>query len=233
MAGPLLSVNLKVRQELIDRGCLYLDTGKQFIGVGGMHLDGYCNVDPALPDTRFMSQVSYELVEPYSDEGVEAILVPAIGAIPLAQWGPHHLRELTGDNIPGVWADKDKSTNKLVIVRNGFARMIAGRRVLILEDMINQMHSAKQLIRIARELGCFVVGVGSIAANSDASAEAMEVPNFNALCEVSYNSWTPDECKKDGPCSQESPIVIDEALGHGAGVQEKQPDYAGGYVKIL
>lgn len=233
MAGPLTSTGLNVRQGLIERGCLYLGTGDHFIGVGGMHLDGYCNVDPALPDTEFISAVSYDLVLPYADADVEGILVPAIGAIPLAQWGPHHLRELNGRKIPGVWADKKRDTNELVIVRNGFAKAIAGRRVLILEDMINQMHSAKQLIRIARGLGCYVVGVGSIAANSGASAEAMDVPQFDALCDVTYDTWTPEECADHGPCAEKRPIVLDEALGHGARHQAEHPDYPGGYVNLL
>jgi orotate phosphoribosyltransferase len=223
--------SLDVRQELRDRGCLYLDTGNQFIGISGKHLTGYCNVDPALADVKFMSQMGRNLVEPYLDDNIEAVLVPAIGAIPLAQWGPHHLMEANGGNIPGAWADKVKPRG-FVLERNGFRRAIADKRVLILEDMINQMFSAGELVKVARDVGSFVVGVGAIAANKGVSAEAMQVPKFNRLCEVAYEAFTPEDCETHGPCSEGRPIVINEALGHGAEYQKEHADYHGGYITI-
>lgn len=224
---------LDVRQGLVDRGCLYLETGAQFVGISGKHLTGYCNIDPALTDVGFMSDVSQTLVEPYLDADVEAVLSPAIGAIPIGHLAAFHLMQATGrEGVAAVWADKVKPRG-FVLERSGFGDAVQGRRVVILEDMINQMFSAGELVRIARDEEAEVLGVGSVAANRGVTAEALGVPRFEALCEVAYDAFTPEECADHGPCSEGWKIVVDEALGHGAEWRDEHPDYAGGFVNLV
>ncbi len=218
----------EIRQTLQEKGCLYTpEQGYHFVGVSGKHLSGYCNVDPALPDVDFVSQVSRLLVEPFKDAGVETVLAPAIGAIPLAQWGPHYLSEMTGKKVWGVWADKVKPRG-FVIERIGFAEVISGKKVLILEDMINQMFSVTELRRIVEELGGEVIGVGAMVANSTASAEKIGVKKLVRLCVFAYEAWEPDDCKL---CKAKVPIVTDPALGHGDDFRASHPDYPGGYLE--
>jgi len=193
-----------------------------------MHLDGYCNIDPALPRVDFISRMTRQLVEAFQDDVVEAVLVPAIGAIPMAQWAPYWYRELTGREIPGVWADKVKPRG-FVIERNGFAAGIAGKRVLILEDMINQMYSVKELDKIVRQLGGKTVGVGALIANRGVTAAKIGVPKFVGLCEFAYEAWDETNCEL---CKSKVPIVVDPALGHGEEFRQAHPNYAGGFVTI-
>ncbi len=61
----------------------------------------------------------------------------------------------------GIWADKAKPSG-FAIERDGFAKAIKGRKVLVLEDIINTMFSIKQVIELVREHGGEVVGVGCI-----------------------------------------------------------------------
>lgn len=232
-----LSGTLDYRAELERRDCLYLDTGNQFIGISGKHLTGYCNVDPALTDVMFMAQVGFDLSKPYMHEDIEAVLVPAIGAIPIGQWAAYHLSEASGKPVAAVWADKIKPTdpNKSVefaLERNGFRPAVAGKRLLILEDMINQMLSAGALVQLGLEVEAEVIGVGALAANKGVSAEALGVPILNKLCEVIYDAYEPEDCADHGPCAQKMPIVVDKALGHGSTYREMNPDYQGGYVTI-
>lgn len=223
---------MDVRQGLVDRNCLYLDTGAQFVGISGKHLAGYCNIDPALTDVQFLSDVSEMLIEPYLDADVEAVLSAATGAIPIGHIAALKLIEATGDqSITAAWGDKIKPRG-FVLERSGFAEAISGRRVLILEDMINQMFSASELVRIAQEEGADIVGVGSVAANRGVSAESLGVPRFDALCEVYYEAFTPEDCADHGMCSEGVPIVVDEALGHGAEYREEHPDYTGGFIEL-
>ncbi len=88
----------------------------------------------------------------FKDDGVETVFVPATGAIPLAAWGPHHLKVMTGEDVKGVWADKIKPRG-FIIERDGFIETIKGKKVLILEDMINQMFSVKRARSIINPRG--------------------------------------------------------------------------------
>jgi orotate phosphoribosyltransferase len=219
----------QIAQKLHDKGCLYApEEGYHFVGIGGKHLSGYCNIDPALPDVNFIAKLTQQLVEHFKDDDIDTVFAPAIGAIPMAQWGPYYLEKSTGKPVLGVWADKVKPRG-FVIERNGFREAIAGKRVLILEDIINQMFSVRELVRMAQELGAEVVGVGGIMVKDDATAEKIGVPKLALMYEYSYDAWEASKCRL---CKNKVPIVTDAALGHGAEFRELHPDYAGGYIKI-
>src|SRR5579884_626050 len=186
-----------------------------FVGVSGKHLAGYCNIDPLLPHVNLVSQFIEALVNEFKNDQVETVAVPAVGAIPFSHWGAYHLAKLNGKNVYGVWADKVKNAEvkSFQFERSGFIEAVKGKRVLILEDMINQMFSIKAMIETVTQAGGKIVGVGAVAANKGVSAEAMEVPKFVKLTSVEYETWTPEECAKSGLCSKEVAIVSD--IGHG------------------
>jgi orotate phosphoribosyltransferase len=219
----------EIKETLEAKGCVYpTELGHHFVGIGGKHLSGYCNIDPALPDVEFISSLSHNLVEPFKDMGIDTVLVPAIGAIPLAQWGPYHLEQMTSRRVLGVWADKIKPRG-FAIERNGFTEAIARKKVLILEDIINQMFSVRTLVGIANDLGADVIGVGAIMVKNTASAKDIGVTKLVSLYDYSYEAWDPSECEL---CKNNVPIAIDAALGHGFEYKELHPDYAGGYTIV-
>jgi len=220
-----------VTLELEQIGCIYKG---HFVGVSTKHLAGYCNIDPLLPHVDLVSKYIRELATNFKDDGVETVVSPAVGAIPFCHWGAHHLSELTGSNVLGVWGDKVKTSDgskAFAFEREGFAKAVAGKKVLILEDMINQMFSIKGIIKTVEEAGGEVIGIGSVAANKGVTAEAMQVPKFVKLTSVEYDTWTADECAQSGLCSQNVPIVED--IGHGDEFKKTHPDYSGGYKKLL
>ncbi|HSX24009.1 MAG TPA: hypothetical protein VLE74_02810 [Candidatus Saccharimonadales bacterium] len=221
---------MDVRTELEKIGCIY--TG-HFVGVSGKHLAGYCNIDPLLPHVTLVSKFIKQLVDSFKDDNIETVAAPAVGAIPFSHWGAHHLMEATGKEIYGVWADKVSGTvqREFVFEREGFIQAVKGKKILILEDMINQMASIKAMIKTVNEAGGIIVGVGSVAANKGVSAEALQVPKFVQLCSVEYDVWEADDCAKEGLCSKGEPIVID--IGHGDDFMKAHPDYKGGSVELL
>ncbi|MBP7857482.1 MAG: phosphoribosyltransferase family protein [Candidatus Saccharimonadales bacterium] len=211
-------------------GCIYEG---HFVGVSTKHLAGYCNIDPLIPHVTEVGILIHELVSKFTDCKIQVVASPAIGAIPFAHWGAQHLMSATGGDILGVWADKVSGAEerKFIFEREGFAQAVKGKRVLILEDMINQMKSVKAMIETVTAAGGTVVGVGCIAANRGVSAEALGVPSFHKLASVEYDSWTFEDCMHSGLCSKHVPIVED--IGHGHGFKLENPDYSGGYVKLL
>lgn len=221
---------MDIRKELENVGCILKG---HFVGVSGKHLAGYCNIDPLLPHVSLVNSVIKQLVENFKDDKVETVAAPAVGAIPFSHWGAHHLMLLNGGEIFGVWADKIKSTEKRAFAfeREGFIKATKGKRVLILEDMINQMTSIKAMIKTVREAGGSVIGVGSVAANKGVSAEALDIPKFVNLCDVFYDAWEPEDCLKEGLCAKGEPIVED--VGHGDDYKKENPNYKGGYIRLL
>ncbi len=221
---------MNVKKELEKVGCIYEG---HFVGTSGKHLAGYCNIDPLLPNVNLVSRMIKVLVNEFKDLGVEVVVSPAIGAIPFSHWGAYQLSKLTKREVKGVWADKVKNPDKkeFAFERQGFEKAVKGKKVLILEDIINQMVSIRATIETVNKAGGKIVGVGSVAANKGVSAKAMGVSKFVNLCDIYYEVWTPEDCPKNGLCSRNVPIVED--IGHGDDFKKNHPKYKGGYIKLL
>ena len=221
---------IDARKELEAVGCIY---SGHFVGVSTKHLAGYCNIDPLLPHVTLVSDLIKELVGNFKDLDIDTVATPAVGAIPFAHVGARHLKDMTGKEVAGVWADKvsGAAEREFIFEREGFAEHIQGKKVLILEDMINQMASIKAMIKTVTAAGGEIVGVGSIAANRGANAEELKVPKFVKLCSVEYDVWTAEDCPVNGLCAKGAPICED--IGHGDDYKKAHPDYKGGYVKLL
>ena len=221
---------MDVKQELKDIGCIY---NGHFVGVSTKHLAGYCNIDPLLPNVDLVKKYIKELVSNFKDDQIETVISPAIGAIPFCHWGAHYLTEMTGNKVNAVWADKVKGsqTKEFAFEREGFKECVKGKRVILLEDMINQMATIKSVIKTVRKAGGTIIGVGAVAANKGVTAESLDIPKFVKLCSVEYDVWPAEECAKTGLCSKNVPIVED--IGHGDDFKKVHPNYAGGYVKLI
>ncbi|MDB5164271.1 MAG: hypothetical protein JWS12_889 [Candidatus Saccharibacteria bacterium] len=223
---------MDVQRELVDKGCLFLNTGNQFIGNSGMHLTGYCNVDPLLPHIRRLQEITWMMVEPFADEGVEAVLHAAVGAIPLGTLATEQLIDTTGIDVTSVFADK-KEPEGQELSRNGFFEALVGRRVLILDGMVNTQFTYQQLLGIAMEADCEVVGMTAIAANLGVNQKSLGVPKFRKLSKAYYEAWDKEDCLRNGPCAKGMPIVVDKPLGHGYAYRKKHPNQDIKYVNLL
>ena len=199
---------MNAKKELEKVGCIYEG---HFVGVSGKHLAGYCNIDPLLPHVNLVSKMIKTIVSEFQKAGVETVVSPAVGAIPFSHWGAYHLSKLTKKDVKGVWADKVKSSEKKAFAfeRQGFIEAVKGKKVLIVEDMINQMFSIKATIETVEKAGGKIVGIGCVAANKGVSAKAMNVKKFVNLCDIQYDVWTPEDCQKNGLCRKNIPIVED------------------------
>lgn len=223
-----------VYDALRSNNCLYpQELGHHFVGVSGKHLAGYCNVDPVLPQGNLLMDWMEELTSHFEGIDPAAIFTSAVGGIPLAVWTSYALWNAVDEMPPHVWADKapapDGKGTIPVIERAGFAELLTGD-VFIVEDMINQMHTTSGLVRLVRECGGNVLGIGSIASNSQVSAEGLDVPKVVSLTDFSYDAWRPEACEL---CAAGVPVVTDDALGHGAKWLADNAEYTGGGVQLL
>lgn len=220
---------INARQTLENFGCI-LDG--HFVGTSDNHLAGYCDTDPLLPHTNELNSLVKQMVDPFKDDGVETVVATPYGSVPFAHIGAMNLANESGRDVCGVFADKEVLSGKKTfnLDRRGFKEAVKGKKILILEDMINRMGSIRDMVNLVRTQGGIVVGVGSIAANNGVTAEAIGVPKLVVLSEVSYRTWTPEECMEEGFCSEGRPIIVD--VGHGDAFRDKNPNYVGGYINL-
>jgi hypothetical protein len=205
-----------------------------------MHLGGYGCLDPVLGDTQTLYAAIDEFAVAFGQggphfrigEAPEVVVVPAVGEIALLHPLVTRLMQtVITQFITGIWADKVEpypdGATRYRIDRPTFPRRLSGKRVLVVVDFMNSMHTARELIREVRRLGGRVVGVCAIVYNSDTgvSAEALDVPVFMGLCPFGYPVWTPEECLESGPCAKRVPIAVDPALGHGGQFLADRPDW--------
>lgn len=112
----------------------------------------------------------------------------------------------------------------------GFDRLLPGKRVVVVDDLLTTGGSILAAVTAAQEAGADVVGaVCAVRRTPDVGEEACGVPVLGVLAEVSgfeMMSW--EECKQRGPCSRNEPIV--RRPGHGWKWEQEHPDYVGGYV---
>ncbi len=218
---------MDVRKELEAKGCIH-ESG-HFVGTSGNHLSGYSNIDALLPHVSTLSNIVRLAVLPFAKSSVETVAAPATGGIPLAHWGAHHLEQLTGKTMYAVWGDK-AGGGGFAFERDGFLKAIHGKRVLIIEDMINTMFSVRAMIDLVKQSGGVIVGVTNIIGRKEATAKKLGVPKFVQLCDIAYDVWTPEDCKKNGLCAKQIPIVED--IGHGEEFKAHHPEYPGGFQKL-
>jgi orotate phosphoribosyltransferase len=85
---------------------------------------------------------------------------------------------------------------------NGDSAFVRGKRVLVIEDIVDRGMVAKSMVNMLGRLKANVVGMGAIC-NRGANNPQSDglVPKFSALTQLSHETWDALVCKTRGPCS--------------------------------
>jgi orotate phosphoribosyltransferase len=210
---------IDVLAELDRVGAILLD--RHFVYKSGKHGSGYINMDPLFPDVGLVSAIGSELVRPFANE-FDTVASPATGGIVLA----FAAAAQAGEDVAAVWADKHE--RGFAFERAGFVQQLAGKRVLVVEDLLTTGGSVIGVCREVERNGGTLVGVSAICNRGGVTAEQLGVPRLEALASVTFEAVTEEACPL---CAAEIPIVED--IGHGAGYKAEHPDFPGGYVTLL
>lgn len=180
-----------------------------FVFTSGRHGDSYVLKDAMYAYTRETSLVCREMAERFKDKNVEAVIGPAIGAAILAQWAAHHLSEMSGRDVYGVYAEKDGEGG--FIIKRGYDRVIAGKRTLVVEDLTTTGGSIKKVVDAARAVGADIVGGIAICNRGGVTKKDVgDPPVFDQLLNIHLESWDASECEL---CKRGIPVNTD--IGHG------------------
>ena len=196
-----------------------------FVFTSGLHADTYINKDAIYPHTRAVSQLCLEMANRFAKDDIDVVIGPAYGAIILSTWTAHHLTEMCGRDIYGVYADKVPSTGSGqageggLAIRRGYDKLMAGKRTLIVEDLATTGGSIKKVVEAARAAGAHIAGAVVICNRGDVTKEMVgNLPRFESLVNIHLDQWQAGECEL---CANNIPVNTD--IGHGGEYLKTHP----------
>ncbi len=196
-----------VLDVLKDTGAVITDS--HFVYTSGKHGPAYINKDAVYPHTKEASRIGELFAERTRDLDIDVVVGPALGGIILSQWTAHHLSELTGKEVLGVYTEKDDNENQ--IFRREYDKLVQGQNVLVVEDLTTTGGSVKKVVDSVRHAGGNVIAVG-VMVNRDPkniNEDTIGAPFF-ALGILPAEAFNEQDCHlcKDG-------VPINTSVGHG------------------
>lgn len=173
-----------------------------FVYTSGLHGEQYFNKDAIYPHTAEISGICREMARRHADRGIGAVVGPALGGIILAQWTAHHLSEMTGRETLAIYAEKTPGGDQ--VIKRGQGELIAGKNVLVVEDVITTGGSVMRVINSVRGAGGEITAVCTIINRNprEVTSESIGAP-LNSLVETQAEAFEPEDCPK---CKQGVPV---------------------------
>lgn len=127
-----------------------------FLLSSGLHSPQYFQCAKVLQYPHYAELLCGEIAEHFANEDVDVVIAPAIGGIVVAQEVGRQLCRRS------IWAEREQDKMSL---RRGF-ELQPGERVLVVEDVVTTGGSVWEVMTLASDAGCEVVGVGAIVDRS-------------------------------------------------------------------
>lgn len=192
-------------------------TNSHLVYASGKHGSAYINKDAIYPNPRIVAELCEGIASNFYSKGMEYDIVvgPEKGGIILAQWTAYGtpITSRTPDGIIyAVYAEKiGKDDNGDVFgFTRGYDKFVAGKRVLVVEDILTTGGSVRKVATLVSGAGGIVVGAGAICNRGGVTAEMAWVTELFALADVSMAMWEAETCPL---CKQLVPMNVQ--LGKG------------------
>lgn len=191
--------------------------GDHFVYINGDHGEGWIAKDLIFPHTERASELCRMLAEAVGDREFEIVCGPATGGLIVSQWTAHHL------GLPSVFAEHGKEQGydpataepgplrPPFVIKRGYDEFVAGKRVLVVDDVVNTGESVAETAAAVRAAGGEVVTVAALCTRGNAGAGDVGTDDFVYLAEVEVASWPAEGCEL---CARGVPI--NTSYAHGA-----------------
>ncbi|MBI3535527.1 MAG: phosphoribosyltransferase [Deltaproteobacteria bacterium] len=189
-------------------GALIIDS--HIVYTSGKHGSAYVNKDAIYPHTELTSNLCKKIAEHFSNKEIEVVIAPVIGGVILSQWVAYHLSQIRHKEVFGVYAEKLGSGDGFVIKR-GYDKIVNGRNVLVVEDVLNTGGSVKKVVKAVRSIGGKIIGLGAFCNRGGVShQEVGDVPEIFSLFNIKLDAWEETKCPL---CKSGVPINIEVGKG--------------------
>jgi orotate phosphoribosyltransferase len=167
-----------------------------FVGTNGNHMDTYINKDALYPHTDFASTLGEAMAQAMVAWDPEVVVSPALGGIVLTQWSANHASKILGRDVLAVYAEKVEGPEKKFAFTRGYDKLVAGKRVVVVEDNLTTGGSVRKVVELVRETGGEVVGVVAMLNRGGVDIAAVgNPPHFEAIIEADLKSWPAEACE--------------------------------------
>ena len=229
----------EVSQRLARVGAVI--TNSHIVYTSGKHGSAYVNKDAIYPHTQEISKLCRAIAERFAGDEIEVVVAPAIGGVILSQWTAHHLTRMTGRPVLGTYAEKSERSlykakettaiynipsmgtitlfegeelvvkeNRFVIKR-GYDKLVANKKVLVVEDVLTTGGTVKKVIDATRALGGRIFGLGVLCNRGGIKpSDVSNPPQLYALLNVKLDTYDEADCPL---CAQGIPINTDVGKG--------------------
>lgn len=200
----------EIMQLFSDAGAII--SNSHFVYSSGRHSSVYVNKDALYLHTGIVSRLCEQMAQSYNAAEIDVVVGPVLGGIVLSQWVTHALNtRRTSGEVLAVYAEKEgDGPNKTFVFHRGYDKYIAGKNILVVEDILTTGGSARQVIEAIRKQGGNVIGLSALCnRGSVQSADVGNVP-LRQLVTITLETFTEDEC----PFCQQG-VPINTELGKG------------------
>lgn len=179
-----------------------------FVYTAGGHGDTYVDKSEITFWPKETGILCKDIAFRWIDSDIEVVVGPAIGGIKLADRVAESLADFISREIPALYTEKE---NGKQVLKRGIDK-IAGKRVLVVEDITNTGKSAEETINACCEAGAIIVGCHALVNRSPGivTEKTLNVPIFLALKEMQVANYSEKICPL---CAAGVPINTDR--GHG------------------
>jgi orotate phosphoribosyltransferase len=139
----------------------------------------------------------------------QVVVGPAVGAVVLGTRLAEQLNVSMHRRSKSVFARKDTEGN--FVFKGSYPKEIEGKKVWVVEDVLNTGDSAHKVIEATRKAGGEVQGLSVICNRGELTKNDFDIPYLFSLVDLKAESWPADDCPL---CRKEVPINTD--VGHGA-----------------
>ena len=152
-----------------------------FILTSGLHSTQYFQCARVLQYPDLAEKLCRQIAQPFRDQGVNAVVAPAVGGILVA----HEVARALG--VRALFAEREQGKMSL---RRNFV-LTPGEKVLIVEDVITTGGSVREVLNLVTKLDAEVVGIACIV-DRQAGIPDLPVP-FHALISLQIETFPADD----------------------------------------
>lgn len=184
-------------------------SNSHFVYTSGKHGSMYVRKDLLYPHTKITSDVCKLIAQRFKNKKVDVVVSPALGGIVLSQWTAYHLSRLKGIEVLGLFTEKDEKSNQ--VFKRGYAQLVWGKNVLIVEDLATTGGSVKKVLNAIRKAGGKITGVCVMVNRDPKSVTSKSLgASLSSLGTLEAESFDEDKCQL---CLKNVPI--NTIVGHG------------------
>ncbi len=182
--------------------------GGHFVYASGRHGSAYVNKDAVYTRVKITDTLCLHMALQFADDVVDTVVGPVVGGVILAQGVARHLADWGRRNdVRAIFAERQGRGFRF---GRGYDRFVAGRRVLVVEDVLTTGGTAKRVAAAVRRANGNLVGLSALVNRGGVTAADADVPILRSLGSLPIESWAEEECPL---CAKGVPVDVDVGKG--------------------